>query len=551
MHWASWFTLAAIGPVIGYCHPQDSSDSVTSRSMTAQSLLARGIEALGGLEKLSQVTSLTYVGGDIYRTKSMLETFSLIGVDKSISTAGVQNVSFSYNGLSIQQRIDRSHQLGEYWTFARPTLQPINFSLLVHGGDDGFAAVVNGSFSLFAPGAPPSGYVDGLLAAYLIREAHRMSPLLLLEMMSNNKSTMHQEKIDAHVSLPAGMNSIVVLDLFHDAVLNLTAIFDPRTGLPYIVRSHERHEILGQSTKDLVLTGYTSVNGLQFPTRFKSIYNGYKVFADYTVSEVLVNVPVDMDFENDRDRQSEHAPARKPGYEFAEIGELYESHVWGGEYRGTLPNLTAINPYPELPGMVYEFEDFVVVLDCPPHQSHLVIQWVKEKLKKPLKYVWPSHHHHDHALGVRDYVQAGAKVIALDFARDYYSTVPLNKFVTYSTKKPFIFRDKTMQVAFVHMEQSVHAADYAYAYASPACPTANSTTVIFDADDVSPAGLTLTDHSVLLAALSELARDGVSKKSIFYPAHSDGLPFKDIIDAAGYYYPNHTALDFKFLRSSC
>jgi hypothetical protein len=120
----------------------------------------------------------------------MLETFSLIGVDKSISTAGVQNVSFSYNGLSIQQRIDRSHQLGgrwhkmirhsvffsrivslttffyflfflEYWTFARPTLQPINFSLLVHGGDDGFAAVVNGSFSLFAPGAPPSGYVDG------------------------------------------------------------------------------------------------------------------------------------------------------------------------------------------------------------------------------------------------------------------------------------------------------------------------------------------------------------------------------------------------------
>jgi hypothetical protein len=64
MHWASWFTLAAIGPVIGYCHPQDSSDSVTSRSMTAQSLLARGIEALGGLEKLSQVTSLTYVGGE-------------------------------------------------------------------------------------------------------------------------------------------------------------------------------------------------------------------------------------------------------------------------------------------------------------------------------------------------------------------------------------------------------------------------------------------------------------------------------------------------------
>lgn len=147
---------------------------------------------------------------------------------------------------------------------------------------------------------------------------------------------------------------------------------------------------------------YTSVNGVQFPTRFKSIYNGHKVFADYAISEVLVNVPVDMAFETRGGRQPEHVPTQSTNYNFAEIGELYESHVWSGQYSGTLPNLTALNPYPELPGLwtltfqdanlyrqlVYEFEDFVVVLDCPPHQSHLVIQWVKEQLKKPLKYVW-------------------------------------------------------------------------------------------------------------------------------------------------------------------
>ncbi|KAH6952529.1 hypothetical protein BKA56DRAFT_504985 [Ilyonectria sp. MPI-CAGE-AT-0026] len=555
MHWTSWITLAAVGPALGCCNPRDEYGSTTSSTMTAQSLLARGIEALGGSEKMSKVTSLTYVGGEIYRTRSMLETFSLIGVDNSVSTAGAQNVSFSYHGLSIQQRIDRAHQLDAYWTFARPTLQPVDFSLVVHGGDDGFAAVVNGSFSMFAPDAPPSGYTDGFLAAYLIREAHRMSPLLLLEMISNNKSTVRHEKIDIHVSLPA----------VHDAVLNLTVIFDPETWLPYIIRSHESHGILGQSTQDLVVLEYTSVNGVQFPTRFKSIYNGLKVFADYAISEVLVNVPVDMAFETHGGRQPEHVPTQSTSYNFAEIGEFYESHVWSGQYSGTLPNLTALNPYPELPGLwtltfqdanlyrqlVYEFEDFVVVLDCPPHQSHLVIQWVKEQLKKPLKYVWPSHHHHDHALGVRDYVAAGAKVITLDFAHDYYSIVPRDMFVTYSTKRPFILRDNTMQVAFVHMKRSVHAADYAYAYASLACPTANSTTVIFDADDASPAGRTLTDHSVLFSALSELAHDGVSKNSIFHPAHSDGVPFQDIIDATGYYYPNHTALDFRFLRSRC
>lgn len=64
MHWASWITLAVVGPALGCYNPRDEYRSTTSSSMTAQSLLARGIEALGGSEKMSKVTSLTYVGGE-------------------------------------------------------------------------------------------------------------------------------------------------------------------------------------------------------------------------------------------------------------------------------------------------------------------------------------------------------------------------------------------------------------------------------------------------------------------------------------------------------
>lgn len=43
----------------------------------------------------------------------------------------------------------------------------------------------------------------------------------------------------------------------------------------------------------------------------------------------------------------------------------------------------------------------------------------------------PTHHHHDHAFGVVDYVASGAKLIVPDHAASYYTTVPQDQIVTY------------------------------------------------------------------------------------------------------------------------
>ncbi|KAM0285780.1 hypothetical protein ACHAQH_001242 [Verticillium albo-atrum] len=83
------------------------------------------------------------------------------------------------------------------------------------------------------------------------------------------------------------------------------------------------------------------------------------------------------------------------------------------------------------------------------------------------------------------------------------------------TKKPFTLRDKKMQVAFVHMERSTHAADYSYAFTTSRCPKANSTAVIFNADDYNPfVGLELGDHSGITTSLSAVAEDGVPKNAV-------------------------------------
>ena len=75
--------------------------------------------------------------------------------------------------------------------------------------------------------------------------------------------------------------------------------------------------------------------------------------------------------------------------------------LWYGGYAGTLNNLTVIQPVPGLPnlhhltfndapayrGLVAEFEDAVMVVDSPPHQSKLVIDWIEQNLGKNVTHL--------------------------------------------------------------------------------------------------------------------------------------------------------------------
>jgi hypothetical protein len=81
--------------------------------------------------------------------------------------------------------------------------------------------------------------------------------------------------------------------------------------------------------------------------------------------------------------------------------------LWYGGYQGTLKNLTVIQPVPGLPKLhhltfndapayrtlVAEFDDAVMVVDSPPHQSKLTIQWIHETLKRNVTHLlvssWP------------------------------------------------------------------------------------------------------------------------------------------------------------------
>ncbi|KAH7159271.1 hypothetical protein DER46DRAFT_508618 [Fusarium sp. MPI-SDFR-AT-0072] len=520
--------------------------------------LLDGIEALGGIDRLRSVSAVTYIGNTVYRTRTLMEAYSVLGVDNMMSPAGSQNISFSYDQPHIKQRIDRFHEAGEMFLLARPGLDPFKYSLVVQGGKEGYAAVVEGTINLFEPDAPPGGYLDGLLAAYLIYDAERMSPLLLSTIMSNKNYSTGLEDAGMGLKLPA----------VHDKTLDLTVLFDSDTKLPYIIRSYEDHGIYGKSTQDLLVYNYTSIDGIKFPGRFKTIYNKQHILMDYQVDRVIVNPHLDPQFfDGPRGRQAASYPARDSSYDFSEIGEWYSNYLWSGAYRGTLMNLSATTSLPGMPGVwflnfpdgsgyqqvVVEFEKEVLVLDSPPHQSHLVLQWARETLGKAVTHVWPSHHHHDHALGLKDYVAAGAKAVVLDQAQDYYSNIPGIQFVTYSADKPITFNDSHTQATIVHLQGSAHAFDQAYAAIMPVCPTANSTVAIFEADYWNPHFANsdyFVDHVEAAELLNKLSEDRAARSSLIIPAHGVNTSLlNELIDLTGLPYPSYLPTDFKY--SAC
>ncbi|KAF5018931.1 hypothetical protein F66182_9073 [Fusarium sp. NRRL 66182] len=502
----------------------------------AATLIGRGIAALGGHDRISAIHSIAYVGDT--QVPSLFSCAVFLYPDAPAMCSGRQNLTFSYDQPHVKQRIDRNAALGPVWSFARPDLQPMEYSLVVQGGDDGFAAVVEGSYSIIDPNAEPAG----LLASYLISEASIAPKRLtatLAKIRTSQQITARMEESTMGVQVPAGKTDIPNAmrteangRAVHDESTGIVVLLDSDTYLPHIVRSYSDHPIFGPSTYDLLVYNYTEVEGVQFPQRFKSIVNNKHVTAEYVADQILINsnhAPDLFSRPGNGIVPEASVPTRHPDYSHAVIGEFSDSFVWPGAYRGTLETLDAGAVRVEeqdIPGLwvlrmimsqaVIELEDdVVIVLDAPPHQSKLVIEWVRQRLGKEITHVWVTHHHHDHALGIGDYAKIGAKMIVPDSAAHYYSGLnsTQDQFITYSRGKSITFKDSKTQVTFIDMEATIHAHDHGYAVVTPACPTVDSPTVVFEADHAAAHLLHVMDQGLIQELLTSFKRDKVPRNA--------------------------------------
>lgn len=138
-----------------------------------------------------------------------------------------------------------------------------------------------------------------------------------------------------------------------------------------------------------------------------------------------------------------------------------------------------------------------------------------------------------------------------------------------SNRTPFTFRDAGMQLSIVHLNDSIHAYDQAYAAIMPACLTANSSTAVFQADYWNPGAIPRFDYSQSLEFINKIAADRLANNTVYVnhvlyqlywrlthctrtvPAHGAVGPLSDLFEAADFLYPPYSPLDYRFGKSTC
>ena len=178
------------------------------------------------------------------------------------------------------------------------------------------------------------------------------------------------------------------------------------------------HPIYGPSTNDLYLTNYQPLAGNQsrtlFPRYVRRIYNSSAVplnavLEDFEIESVTINPSFETDFFDGLPVNQSFTPKAPPekvvGISEARVSEFSSNMLWTGDYNASVQGFVSHTVAADLPGvhwlvvnggflgvkqMILEFENEVIVGDAPPQWTPTVIEWVKQKIGKPITHVFVS-----------------------------------------------------------------------------------------------------------------------------------------------------------------
>ena len=162
--------------------------------------------------------------------------------------------------------------------------------------------------------------------------------------------------------------------------------------------------ILGDTLIETTFAGYRDFGGVKFPMRIVQQQGGFPIL-ELTVADVRPNAAVNIQAPPPAMPQ----PARAEGQRIAD-------GIW--YLVGT----------PDPNSQLVEFRDYAVIVESSVSEARAMANMAEARRlvpKKPIRYHVNSHHHGDHAAGVRAFVSEGATIITHEMNRRFYEQTVL------------------------------------------------------------------------------------------------------------------------------
>ncbi|HEX6125054.1 MAG TPA: MBL fold metallo-hydrolase [Pyrinomonadaceae bacterium] len=349
--------------------------------LKARPVLDRAVAALGGVKELRAIENVTFrVEGDtVHRNQSKRTFMSERTPYKASFIIDTKNTRYRHqqdgwypggfhwvNGFAINRAE------GVSWDNLRGTMNPI-------------------------PNVPPANF----------RARLRMLPhFIILNAAERSSRIRHLGK----AMFEGRAHSIISYS--NEDGIEISLYVDDKTGLLSKFEILGTDAFAGDVVNESIFTGYKQENGRMIPTGRLDRRAG-EATSDIKMVDVVFNAPLtDENFKlPDGLRAAASAPPAQPSIKYAD--NIYTVNASGYNV------------------LVVGFKDHVFVMEAPngDNSSRQAIAEIKKLFPgKPIKYVAVTHHHDDHAGGIRTYIAEGATVIGLPGEKSFFEKVTKSVF---------------------------------------------------------------------------------------------------------------------------
>ncbi len=359
-----------------------SAQNITHESyIKARAILDKAVAAYGGQQELRSIENviLKVEGDSVHRNQSK----KAFAFDRTPLKA--EYIIDVKNGR-YRQRLDGHYPGGFDWVngFAINKTEGVSWDEL------------RGAFNVI-PNVPPSN----------LRRRIRIVPHLMVLNALDRSSRLRYLGAATFDNRPHS-----VVSYSNEDGLEISLYFDDKTGLLSKNEYLFTDPFTGDTVSEMVYTGYRQENGRMVPTGRKDLLSG-ELVGDTKFTEVRFNAPLtDDNFKLPAGlKAAAPAPAAQPFTKYSE--NVYT--VTAGGY-----NVLAVG-----------FKDQVFVMEAPGGDgaSRQAIAEIKKLFPgKPIRYVAVTHHHDDHAGGIRTYIAEGVTLLALPGEKAFFEKVAQSKF---------------------------------------------------------------------------------------------------------------------------